>query len=177
MARICVFCGSSPGGRSAYAESAARLGRALAERRIGLVYGAWVGTMGTLADAALEAGGEVVGVMPRSLVDREVAHAGLTELHVVEGMHERKALMTALSDGFLTLPGGPGTLDELFECLTWAQLGIHASPIALWNVAGYWDGLLAMLDHAVAEGFLQSRHRALLVASDDLDALLRHLLD
>jgi hypothetical protein len=177
MARICVYCGSSPGARPAYVDSARRVGRVLAERGVGVVYGgASIGTMGALADAALAAGGEVVGVMPRALVDREVAHGGLGALHVVEGMHERKALMTALSDGFLTLPGGHGTLDELFECLTWAQLGIHASPIALWNVEGYWDGLLAMLDHSVAEGFLRPVHRRLLVASADLDELLAHLL-
>ena len=153
MPRVCVYCGSSPGRRPIYLESAVAVGQTLAARGIGLVYGgASVGTMGAMADAALEAGGEVIGVMPRTLVDREVAHASLTELHVVEGMHERKAKMTALSDGFLAMPGGLGTLDELFEALTWAQLGIHDRPIAIWNVEGYWDPLLAMLDRAQDEG-------------------------
>lgn len=176
MTRVCVYCGSSPGRRPVYLESAVRVGRTLARRGVGLVYGgASVGTMGAMADAALDAGGEVIGVIPRSLVDREVAHAGLTELHVVEGMHERKAKMTALSDGFLALPGGHGTLDELFEALTWAQLDIHDQPIAIWNVEGYWDPLLAMLDRAVDEAFLRPVHRALLFASPDLDAALAHL--
>lgn len=176
MKRVCVYCGSSPGQRPVYVERAVEVGRTLAGHGIGLVYGgASVGTMGAMANAALEAGGEVIGVIPRSLVDREVAHPSLSELHVVDGMHERKAKMTALSDGFLALPGGHGTLDELFEALTWAQLGIHEQPIAIWNIEGYWDPLLAMLDRAVEEGFLRPRHRALLFATDDLRQALAHL--
>ncbi|HJL16782.1 MAG TPA: TIGR00730 family Rossman fold protein [Sandaracinaceae bacterium LLY-WYZ-13_1] len=176
MSRICVYCGSADGTRPDYRAAAERVGRTLARRGLGLVYGgASVGTMGAMADAALDAGGEVTGIIPRSLVDREVAHPELTELHVVEGMHERKALMTALSDAFLTLPGGHGTLDELFECVTWKQLGLHDGPIGLWNVAGYWDPLLAMLARAGEEGFVRPAHRGLLIAGADLDDLLARL--
>ena len=164
--RVCVFCGSSPGSRPIYLEGARAVGRALAERGVGVVYG----------DAALEAGGEVIGVIPHSMVDRELAHPGLTDLHVVEGMHERKALMTALSDAFLALPGGHGTLDELFEALTWAQLGIHAQPIGVWNLEGYWDPLFAMLDRVVEEGFLRPHHRTLLLSSHALEPLIDSLV-
>lgn len=177
MSRLCVFCGSSPGNRPIYLEAAKRLGRTLGERRVGIVYGgSSIGLMGAMADAALEAGGEVIGVIPRSMVDREIAHTGLSASHVVETMHERKALMTSLSDAFLAMPGGHGTLDELFEALTWSQLGIHEKPIALWDVSGYWQPLIAAIDHAVQEGFVRPRDRARLSASDDLEALLPLLL-
>lgn len=173
MRRLCVFCGSNVGGRAAYAESARRLGSALARRRVGLVYGGGsVGLMGVLADAALADGGEVIGVIPRALATREVAHHGLTELRVVESMHERKAVMTELADGFVALPGGLGTLEELLEIVTWAQLGLHAKPIAVLNVAGFFDGLLAFLDHAIAERFVHPGHRALVATEADVEALL-----
>lgn len=177
MPRLCVFCGSSAGARPIYLDAARALGRALAERGCGLVYGgSSIGLMGAAADAALAAGGEVVGVIPRSMVDREIAHEGLTAQHVVETMHERKALMTRLSDGFLALPGGHGTLDELFEALTWSQLGIHEKPIGLWDVGGYFSPLLAMLDHAVAEGFVRPHDRARLHAAGSLEELFPILL-
>lgn len=171
--RLCVFCGSNPGTRPEYAVAAAAVGRALAERGWGLVYGGGnVGLMGVCADAALAAGGEVLGVIPDALMAAEVAHHGLTHLHVVRTMHERKALMADLSDGFAALPGGFGTLDELFEILTWAQLGIHAKPVALLNVAGFFDPLLAMLNHQMAEGFLQGKYRPLLRTAVTVEALL-----
>ena len=173
MRRLCVFSGSSPGAHPDYAEATAALGRALAGAGIGLVYGgASVGLMGTVADAALAAGGEVVGVIPQSLVDREIAHPGLSELHVVHSMHERKALMADLSDGFVALPGGTGTLDELFEVYTWTQLGLHAKPLGLLDVRGYWASLVAFLDHAVAERFVTAEHREMLVVADGPEALL-----
>ena len=176
MKRICVFCGSNAGARSEYAEAARALATVLAERKLGIVYGGGnVGLMGVLADAALEHGGEVIGVIPQKLVDKEVAHRGVTELLVVETMHERKALMNDLSDAFLALPGGFGTLDEFFEVLTWAQLGFHGKPCALLNVAGYYDGLLAMLDHAVTERFLRPAHRELVIADTDPLRLLQRL--
>src|SRR2546421_2418842 len=154
MRRVCVFCGSRTGTAPVYAEEARRLGAALCRRGLGLVYGAGnIGLMGVLADAVLAHGGEVIGVIPRALVDKELAHAGLTQLHIVETMHQRKALMEQLADAFVALPGGYGTGDELFEILTWAQLHIHAKPIGLLNVAGYFDALLAWLNHTVAEGF------------------------
>jgi uncharacterized protein (TIGR00730 family) len=179
MRRVCVFCGSSAGGRPVYAESARELGRLLAARGLGLVFGGGhVGLMGVLADAVLGAGGEVVGVIPQALVDKELAHAGLTELHVVETMHQRKALMADLADGFAALPGGYGTADELFEILTWAQLGIHGKPVGLLNVAGFFDPLLAWVDGAVAEGFVRPQHRELIIArrnpSELLEALPRY---
>src|SRR3954449_13611628 len=156
MQRVCVFCGSKSGGRPVYADAARRLGAALAARGCELVFGAGhVGLMGVLADAVLAAGGRAVGVIPQALVDRELAHRGLTELHVVGTMHQRKALMADLSDAFVALPGGYGTGDELFEILTWAQLGIHAKPIGLLNVAGYFDAMLAWLDHMTREDFLR----------------------
>src|SRR5688500_5841728 len=173
MRRLCVFSGSSPGGHPDYAEATAALARALAGAGIGLVYGgASVGLMGTVADAALAAGGEVVGVIPQALVDREIAHPGLSELHVVQSMHERKALMADLSDGFVALPGGTGTLDELFEVYTWTQLGLHAKPLGLLDVRGYWTSLVAFLDHAVAERFVTAEHREMLVVADGPEALL-----
>ena len=176
MKRVCVFCGSNPGVREDYRNSAQALARALAGRGLGLVYGGGnVGLMGMLADSMLQAGGEVIGVIPRSLVAKEVAHHGVTELRIVDTMHERKALMNDLSDAFIALPGGFGTLDELFEILTWSQLGIHGKPSGLLNVAGYYDRLLAMLDHAVAERFLRPAHRELVIADSDVDALLQRL--
>ena len=176
MKRICVFCGSNAGARSEYAEAARALATILAERKLGIVYGGGnVGLMGVLADAALARGGEVIGVIPQKLVDKEVAHRGVTELLVVETMHERKALMNDLSDAFLALPGGFGTLDEFFEVLTWSQLGFHGKPCALLNVAGYYDGMLAMLDHAVTERFLRPAHRELIIADTDPLRLLQRL--
>ena len=171
--RICVFCGSSAGGRPEYAAAARAMGVALARRGIGLVYGAGnIGLMGILADAALEAGGEVIGVIPEALVAREVAHAGLTEMRVVQSMHERKALMADLSEAFIAMPGGFGTFEEFCEVLTWSQLSIHTKPCGLLNVAGYYDPLLALFDHAVLEKFLRPEHRALVLEETDPDRLL-----
>jgi len=176
LARIAVFCGSRAGGRPAYVQAAQALGAALAARGLGLVYGgARVGTMGALADAALAAGGEVIGVMPRGLVAREVAHPGLTAFHAVDSMHARKALMADLADGFIALPGGFGTLDELFEILTWAQLELHAKPIGLLDVEGFFEPLLAYLDRAVGESFLAAPHRGLLLREAAVDPLLDRL--
>jgi uncharacterized protein (TIGR00730 family) len=173
---LCVFCGSSVGNRSEYSAAATEVGRLLAERRIRLVYGAGnVGLMGVLADAALAAGGEVVGVIPQVLVHRELAHPGLTELRIVSTMHERKALMAELSDAFLALPGGLGTLEELCEALTWSQLGIHAKPCGALNVRGYFDCLGALLDHAVQQGFVSESNRGLLVMSNQAADLLDRL--
>ncbi len=176
MRRICVFCGSNAGARSEYAEAARALAAVLVEHKLGIVYGGGnVGLMGVLADAALERGGEVTGVIPRSLVVKEVAHRGVTELLIVETMHERKALMNDLSDAFIALPGGFGTLDEFFEVLTWSQLGIHGKPCALLNVAGYYDRMLAMLDHAVAECLLRPAHRELVIADTDPSRLMQRI--
>jgi uncharacterized protein (TIGR00730 family) len=177
MNRLCVFCGSRVGANPLYVERTRQLGQALARRKVGLVYGAGhIGLMGILADAALAAGGEVIGVIPQALVDRELAHTGLTQLHTVTGMHERKALMAALADGFLALPGGYGTADETFEMLTWAQLKIHAKPIAMLNVAGFFDPLLAWLDRAVRDDLLKSRYRDTLLVDDDVERLLDRLI-
>ncbi|MEA2134217.1 MAG: hypothetical protein QOC68_2126 [Solirubrobacteraceae bacterium] len=173
MKRVCVFSGSSPGADLAYRAAAGDLGRGLAERGIELVYGgAHVGLMGVVADAALEGGGRVVGVIPQSLVDREIAHPGLSDLRVVDSMHERKAQMAELADAFVALPGGVGTLEELFEVYTWNQLGLHAKPLGLFNVRGYFDGLVRFLDHAVAERFVTPAHRAMLLVGQDLGELL-----
>jgi uncharacterized protein (TIGR00730 family) len=178
LRRVCVFCGSSMGFSPAYAEAAAELGKLLAQRGIGLVYGgASVGTMGVVADAALAAGGEVIGVIPEALSSVEVAHAGLTELHVVPDMHQRKAKMAALSDGFLALPGGAGTLEELFEVWTWAQLGLHAKPIGLVDVGGYYSPLVTFSDHMVTEGFLSAGYRDLVLVDSDASALLDRFAD
>jgi uncharacterized protein (TIGR00730 family) len=176
---VLVFCGSSPGARPEYAESASALGRLLAQRGLTLVYGgATVGLMGAVAEGALAAGGEVTGVIPRQLVGREIAHTGLTDLREVTTMHERKALMAELSDAVIALPGGTGTLDELFELFTWSQLGLHRMPIGLLDVAAYWQPLLAMLDHMVAERLLRAEHRRTLLvtadAADLLDQLARY---
>lgn len=164
--RVCVFCGSSDGANPEYLRQTEQLGWALATKGWGLVYGgADIGLMGALADAVLERLGQVVGVIPQALVDREIAHDQLTELHVVSSMHERKARMAALADAFIALPGGYGTLDEFLEILTWAQLGIHQKPCVLINTAGYYDGLLSFLDHAVKEDFVRIHNRQLVMTA------------
>ncbi len=176
MKRLCVFCGSKSGNRPLYAEATRCFAAALVARGYELVFGAGhVGLMGVLADAVLAAGGKAIGVIPQSLVDRELAHTGLTELRIVETMHQRKALMADLSDAFVALPGGYGTGDELFEILTWAQLGIHAKPIGLLNIAGYFDPMLAWLDHMMREDFLRRKHGDLLLVADDAETLLKLL--
>jgi uncharacterized protein (TIGR00730 family) len=173
MKRLCVFAGSSAGARAEYHAAASELGRLLALRKIGLVYGgARVGLMGIVADATLAAGGEVIGVIPAGLVAKEVAHHGLTDLKVVASMHERKALMADLSQGFIALPGGWGTLDEFFEVLTWGQLGLHHKPYGLLNVDGYFDRLLSFLDHAVNERFVRPEYRAAIAVSTSPSSLL-----
>jgi hypothetical protein len=167
VTRLCVFCGSSAGGRPEYAEAARDLAAELARRRLGLVYGGGsVGIMGILADAAMAAGVEVIGVIPRPLASRELAHRGLTELRLVDSMHERKATMASLADGFVALPGGLGTLEEILEILTWAQLGIHTKPVAALNTAGYWDGLRRLFGHAIAEGFIRREYAELMLFAD-----------
>ena len=174
MRRLCVFSGSSPGKDPAYRVAAADLGRILARERIGVVYGgASVGLMGAVADAARAAGGEVIGVIPQSLVDLEVAHTGLDDLRIVGSMHERKALMAELSDGFIALPGGIGTLEEIFEVWTWGQLGSHAKPCAFLNTRGYYTPLLDFLDHVVAEEFLKPVHRGMILVESDPESALR----
>ena len=176
MRRICVFCGSSPGARPAYGEAAEELGRVLVAERIGLVYGGGkVGLMGRLADAVLAEGGEAIGVLPRALVEKEIGHAGLSDLRVVGSMHERKALMADLADGFVALPGGLGTVEELFEVYTWAQLGLHRKPCALLDVEGYYDGIARFLAQAVEERFLREDHRAMLIVEREPNALLERL--
>ena len=176
MRRVCVYAGSNPGSGPAYADAARALASLLAERGIGLVYGGGkVGLMGVLADTALAAGGEVIGVMPQALVDREIGHRGLTELRIVDSMHERKASMADLSDAFVAVPGGIGTLEELIEVYTWSQLGIHNKPCGVLNVRGYYDALAAFLDHAVQEAFLRPQHRAVLSVAADPGELLDQL--
>jgi uncharacterized protein (TIGR00730 family) len=176
MHRICVFCGSSPGARPAYLTAARSLGGTLARRGLGLVYGgASVGLMGAVADAALAEGAEAIGVIPGALERKELGHRGLTRLEVVGSMHERKARMSELADGFVALPGGMGTLEELSEILTWAQLGLHRKPCGLLDVDGYWQPLVAFFDHAVEEGFLRAEHRRLVVVEREPDALLERL--
>jgi uncharacterized protein (TIGR00730 family) len=173
MKRVAVFCGSSEGARPAYADAARALGAELVRRGLGLVYGGGsVGLMGVLADAVLAQGGEVIGVIPEPLAARELAHRYLTELRVVASMHERKATMASLADGFITLPGGLGTLEETLEILTWAQLGIHRKPVGVLNVAGYYDGLLRMLSHAVREDFVRPDYFALLLFADTPQEML-----
>jgi uncharacterized protein (TIGR00730 family) len=173
MRRLCVFCGSNSGHAPAYRSLAVQLGQTLARRRIELVYGGGrVGLMGVLADAALDAGGVVIGVIPQALLDREIGHRGLTELQVVGSMHERKALMAELADGFVALPGGIGTLEELFEMWTWAQLGLHAKPCGLLEAEGFFAPLVGFLDHLVATGFVSPAHRRMLVTAGSPDELL-----
>lgn len=176
MKRVCVFCGSNPGARTAYSTAARALGAALVRRGLGLVYGGGdVGLMGILADTVLEAGGEVIGVIPEALVAFEVAHHGLTELRVVGSMHERKALMAELADAFIALPGGFGTFEELCEAITWTQLGLHRKACSVLDVEGYYAPLLALFDQAVAEGFVWPEHRALVIAESDPESLLDRL--
>ncbi len=178
MDRVCVFCGSSAGDNVAYEEGARLLGRTLAGSGITVVYGgASVGLMGALADAALEAGGEVIGVIPKALQEREISHLSLTDLRVVGSMHERKALMSGLSDGFIAMPGGAGTLEEFFEVWTWAQLGEHGKPCGLLNVEGYYDPMLAFLDHMVTQGFLSKEHRSMVLVERGPGPLLERLSD
>jgi len=173
MKRICVFCGSNPGTNPAYLKAARQIGTLLAEKGIGLVYGgASIGVMGEVADAALKVGGEVIGIIPKVLAKKEIAHPNLSDLKVVESMHARKALMAEVSDGFIALPGGLGTFEELFEILTWAQLGLHAKPCGLLNVAHYYDKLVEFLKHAVGEQFIKKKHHALLLIDKDPTLLL-----
>jgi uncharacterized protein (TIGR00730 family) len=174
LRRICVFCGSSDGANPEYLQQAVNLGRAIAANGMGLVYGgASIGLMGALADAALAGGGEVIGVIPEALAAHEIAHNSLSELHIVGSMHERKARMASLADAFIALPGGYGTLDEFLEILTWAQLGIHSKPCVMVNTAGYYDGLLRFLDHAVSEDFLRSHNRELILLAEDATHALK----
>lgn len=174
MQRICVYCGSSPGNDPAYTDAAQELAGVLVDSGLQLVYGgAHKGTMGILADAVLERGGAVHGVIPKMLEDKEIAHTGLTELHVVASMHERKSMMAALSDGFIALPGGFGTLEELIEIVTWGQLQFHEKPCGVLNVQGYFDKLLDYLDHTEAEGFLKPENRAMLLADATPTGLLQ----
>ena len=178
MQGLCVFCGSSRGASPKYAEVARELGEIMVQRGLSLVYGGGnVGLMGVLADSVLRGGGHVTGVIPQSLVDLEVGHHGLPDLRIVDSMHERKALMADLADGFVALPGGIGTLEEFCEVLTWAQLGMHQKPCGLLNAAGYFDGLLAFLDHTVRERFFKPQHRAMVLVDEDAGRLLQRLAD
>ena len=176
MRYLCVYCGSRAGTDARYEQTARLMGQTLAEQGYGLVYGGGhVGLMGAVAEAVLQAGGRVIGVIPEAMVGRELAYRQVTQLEVVPSMHERKARMAALADAFVAMPGGYGTLEELFEIITWAQLGIHAKPIGLLNVAGYFDALAAMIEHAVQEGFIRSEHRHFWVLRDEPAALLEAL--
>ncbi|MEO7688758.1 MAG: TIGR00730 family Rossman fold protein [Sphingomonas sp.] len=173
MNRLAVYCGSATPADPVYIQTARAVGRTLAERGIGVVYGGGrLGLMGAIADSALEAGGEVIGIIPQALVAAEVAHRGLTELHVVDTMHQRKQAFTDLSDGFVNLPGGTGTMDELWEALSWAQIGYHAKPVGLLNVAGYYDHLIAFYAKMGEVGFLRLQHQGILIVDDALDGLL-----
>jgi uncharacterized protein (TIGR00730 family) len=177
LKRVAVYCGSATPADSVYIETARAVGSALAKRGIGIVYGGGkLGLMGAVADAALAAGGEVVGVIPEALVDAEVAHKGCTELHVVSGMHERKARFTDLSDGFVTLPGGVGTMDELWEAVSWSQLGYHTKPVGLLNVNGFYDGLIAFNARMIETGFIRAQHAGILLVDDALDSLLDKMM-
>jgi uncharacterized protein (TIGR00730 family) len=177
MKSIAVYCGANPGASGVYADAARALGRALVARNVALVYGGGhVGLMGIIADEVLRMGGEVTGVIPQQLVDRELAHPGLTRLFVVKDMHERKAMMAQLSDGFIAMPGGMGTLEELFEMLTWSQLRIHAKPIGALNVAGFYDQLVGFLQHAHGEAFIKPEHAGLMMVDADPEALLARLM-
>lgn len=176
MKRICVFCGSSLGSRPEYTEAAVTLGGLLARRNIGLIYGGGnVGLMGVIANAVLEAGGEVTGVIPHSLAQREIEHRGLTHLHVVDSMHTRKAMMAEMADAFIAMPGGVGTFEEFFEAVTWTQLGLHRKPCGLLNVAQFYTPLAAFIDQAVSEGFIKPVHRASIVVDDNAERLLDSL--
>lgn len=176
LRRICVYCGSNPGNDPAHRVAAYRLGELLAREGLGLVYGGGnVGLMGAVADGALACGGEVIGVIPRSLLEKELGHGGLTELHVVDTMHERKQMMVDLSDGFIALPGGFGTLDELFETLTWLQLAFHSKPVALLNEGGFFDGLVAFVNHMSQGGFLRREHAECLLVDTDAPRLLERM--
>lgn len=176
MRRLAVYCGASLGTNPAFAELARALGAEMADRGIGLVYGGGrLGLMGVVADAVIEAGGETYGVIPQALIDLEVAHTGLTELHLVNTMHERKAMMTELTDAFVAIPGGIGTLDELFEAWSWNALGYHAKPFALLNVAGFWDGMIRFLDDVTASGFMSPARRAQLLVADDIGEVIDRL--
>ncbi|HET9511359.1 MAG TPA: TIGR00730 family Rossman fold protein [Sphingomonas sp.] len=178
MKRLAIYCGSATPSDPVFVDSARAVGRTLAERGIGVVYGGGrLGLMGAIADAALEAGGEVIGVIPQALVDAEVAHRGCTELHVVDTMHQRKQAFTDLSDGFVTLPGGTGTMDELWEAMSWAQIGYHAKPVGLLNVAGFYDGLITFVKTMGDVGFLRPQHQGLLIVDDTLDGLLAKMAD
>lgn len=178
MQRICIYCGSSPGNNPIYRDVAERLATEMVSRNLGLVYGgASIGIMGVIADAVMAQGGEVIGVIPKVLVEKEVSHMSLTDLRVVNSMHERKSLMAELADGFIALPGGLGTLEELFEILTWAQLGLHQKPCALLNVNGYYDALISFLDQAVAEQFVKPKHRGLLLVEHSPSRVIELLLD
>lgn len=178
MKRLCVFSGSRPGIRPEYLDHARRLGEAMAQRGYGLVYGgASVGLMGAMADAASAAGGEVIGVIPQALLDREIAHAGLTELRVVSSMHERKAMMAELSDAFIALPGGFGTFEELFEMVTWSQLGLHQKAVGLLNTAGFYDPWVSLVSHAIEEGFINRDNALLFLIGDHPEALLDGIKD
>lgn len=174
---ICVYCGANPGASPRFAEEARALARALVEHNLSLVYGGGkVGLMGIIADEVLRLGGEVTGVIPTALLEREVGHTGLTRQFVVKDMHERKAMMAQLADGFIAMPGGMGTLEELFEMLTWAQLGIHAKPIGVLNVDGYYDGLITFVRHATEQELVRPQHAALMMVENDAEALLRRFI-
>jgi uncharacterized protein (TIGR00730 family) len=176
MKSLCVYCGSSIGADPAYADGARDLAKAMVDDNIALVYGGGkVGLMGTIADEMLRLGGEVTGVIPKALLDKEVGHAGLTRLHIVKDMHERKAMMAELSDGFIAMPGGIGTFEELFEAFTWSRLGLHDKPIGLLNVSGFYDGLIAFLEHTVAQGFLSAEHASLLIHASSAESLVAGL--
>jgi uncharacterized protein (TIGR00730 family) len=176
MKAIAVYCGANPGASEVYADAARAMGRALVARGLGLVYGGGhVGLMGTIADEVLRLGGQVSGVIPQQLVERELAHPGLSRLYVVKDMHERKAMMAQLADGFVALPGGMGTLEELFEMLTWSQLGIHAKPVGVLNVDGFYDQLIGFIAHAKEQGFIKPQHAGLMMVESDPATLLERL--
>ena len=176
MKRLCIYCGSSPGSRPEYTAAATDCGHILAQHGIGIVYGGVnTGMMGKVANAALEAKGEVIGVIPHHLADKELAHEGATQMIRVNSMHERKQMMADLSDGFIILPGGIGTLEELFETYTWLQLGLHSKPIGILNVAGFFDHMLVFLDHMVADRFLKAEHRSMLIVDNDMERLLQRM--
>jgi len=178
MRRICVFCGSSAGNDLAFRQAAQALGQALVQQNITLVYGGGnIGLMGVIADQVMRAGGQAIGVIPRQLVEKELAHQGITELRIVGSMHERKALMADLAEGFIALPGGYGTVEEFSEVLTWGQLGLHSKPMGMLNVSGYFDHLLRFLDHAVEVRLLNAEHRRLVLESDRVEVLLQRMAD